>query len=74
MKKNCYVTAGKTSCIFKKHKTEDKKWRGDASEQEGQLCVVNQLKGDDMIKLQLNFPGKANVGERRRTALEHVVQ
>jgi hypothetical protein len=27
-----------------------------------------------MIKLQLNFPGKANVGERRRTALEHVVQ
>jgi hypothetical protein len=45
--------------LFKKHQTEDAKWREDASKQEGRLCVVNQLKQDDLIELKLDFSGRA---------------
>jgi hypothetical protein len=68
MKKTFYVTAGKTFCIFKKHKTEDKKWRKDASKH-GQFYAVNQLKRDDLISLKLDLRGKGNVRGKQRTAL-----
>jgi hypothetical protein len=72
MNKNGYVTADKTFFVFKKHQPEDAKWRDDASKYGGRLFIVSQLKRDDLIKLKLDFSGKANVGKRRRTGLEHV--
>jgi hypothetical protein len=58
--------------VYKKHQTEEAKWKEDASKREGHLSVVSQMKQFDLMKLKLEFSGRASVGKRRGTVLEHV--
>ena len=46
-------------------------WMENGSRSESQLCLVNQLKQNDLITLRLDLSGKASVRKRRVTALEH---